>query len=577
MTESTTTTPNRSLNLKTETPTPETCKSSEHFNIIMNKIHDFFNEKKFCDVTLIAKDNIYQIEAHKMILCASSDVFLGMFGGSMREAAENKGNLDIEGPILELVIKYIYTASIELTADTVEDILRAACLLQLTPLKSLCCDFIVKQLDSSNCLGIALFAEQYNLDDLYKQSETFVCDNFGKLRKDEEFFKLDVYQLSKFLSSSDLRVDSEEDVFRSLMSWIDHDKTNREEFMSKLLHHVRFPLLTPKFIASCIEPSCKSIECERLICKAYKWHLLPEFRLSLYTEKHTQLRNFNGMVMAISGWSANGGALNIGLYYPVLNDWIYKSGIPALTFGREDFGSTSFKGKLIIAGGVLTTTKELTDRVDCLDLKTFKWSSLAPLNTKRKLFGMASLNGCIYAVGGCQGGVNFNTIEKYDPSIKQWKYVAPMNYSSPVLVCVSVTLNKLCVSIKTGQGMSTMYHHNLYDPANDTWTYDWLVTNDNLVGTGTVSVFSNDFFIAVAKNSILRYNYVIKSSEVISLGKTFVKGDCDHCEGFGDRMIAYGNNLFQEYNPFRDEWKTMPKFENTQGKVLLISNQSYNP
>lgn len=575
MTDSTSAPPSSGLNFNKTQNSTETYKSVDYFTGIMATINDFLDKKLFCDITLVSNDGSVKIQAHKMMLCASSTYFLAMFGGSMEEATKNEVTLKtIEGSILQIIINYIYTASIELTTDTVEKILIAADLLDLASLKSLCCEFIAKQLDSSNCLGIALFAEQYNLDKLYESAETFVCDNFAKLRMDEEFFKLDAHQLCKFLSSSDIRVDSEEDVFRSLMSWVEHDLINREEYMSKLLHHIRFPLLTPKFIATTIEPICKNIECERLISRAYKWHLLPEFRLSLYTAKQSQLRNFNGMVMAFGGWSNGGGKLNVGFYYPVLNEWIYKTDVPALSLGRVCFGSTTFDGKLIISGGRYVSTNEEVDRVDCLDLKNFTWTSLPPLNRKRQSHKMATVKGCIYAIGGIYNGDYQNTIEKYDPSTKTWTFVAPMT-SSTEIKCVSVTMNKLCVSIRCNMSMYSSiarYKHNLYDPDTNTWIDGWLNTQDDLFGTGMVTVIGNHFFIAVGRSSITRYNYMIKSTEVIHIKESFDSANCSYCKAFGDRMIAFGETKFQQYNPFSNEWQPMPKFENTQGRVVLVSN-----
>lgn len=66
-----------------------------------------------------------------------------------------------------------------------------------------------------------------------------------KVYKNPEFLQLDVEQLGKLLSRDDLNVPSEQDVFHALMSWVQHDLTNREKYIVELLPLIRLPLLQP--------------------------------------------------------------------------------------------------------------------------------------------------------------------------------------------------------------------------------------------------------------------------------------------------------------------------------------------
>ena len=49
------------------------------------------------------------------------------------------------------------------------------------------------------------------------------------------------------------QVVSEEPVFEAVVGWVKHDETNREEYMSQLLEHVRLPLLSAKYITDVID------------------------------------------------------------------------------------------------------------------------------------------------------------------------------------------------------------------------------------------------------------------------------------------------------------------------------------
>lgn len=55
---------------------------------------------------------------------------------------------------------------LELKEETIESLLAAACLLQLPQVIQVCCNFLMKQLHPSNCLGIRSFADAQGCVDL---------------------------------------------------------------------------------------------------------------------------------------------------------------------------------------------------------------------------------------------------------------------------------------------------------------------------------------------------------------------------------------------------------------------------
>lgn len=71
----------------------------------------------------------------------------------------------------------------ELSEETVEILLSTASLLQLHPVTKACCDFLEKQLDPCNCLGIALFAEQQSCLGLHKSALDYTHQHFMQVKK----------------------------------------------------------------------------------------------------------------------------------------------------------------------------------------------------------------------------------------------------------------------------------------------------------------------------------------------------------------------------------------------------------
>ena len=77
-------------------------------------------------------------------------------------------------------------------------------------------------------------------------------------------------------------VQSEEEVFDAVITWISHDKDNRSRHITQLLHTVRLPLLSPTKLADKIlrnefvrnNLTCRDMIDEALICS----RLIPERR-----------------------------------------------------------------------------------------------------------------------------------------------------------------------------------------------------------------------------------------------------------------------------------------------------------
>ena len=45
----------------------------------------------------------------------------------------------------------------------------------------------------------------------------------------------------------------------------------------------------------------------------------------------------------------------------------------------------------------------------------------------RKQVGVAALGGYLYAIGGCDHGKRYDTVERYDPTKDEWVDVSPMS------------------------------------------------------------------------------------------------------------------------------------------------------
>ena len=60
-------------------------------------------------------------------------------------------------------------------------------------------------------------------------------------------------------------------------------------------------------------------------------------------------------------------------------------------------------------------------------LETNQWMYVKALNTSRSGVGVGVLGEAMYAMGGYDGRSCLKTVERYDPLVDIWSFVAPTN------------------------------------------------------------------------------------------------------------------------------------------------------
>ena len=259
----------------------------------------------FCDVILRLSGQ--EFHAHKLILASCSDYFYAMFNGNMKESKERVVDINgVDVDVMKLVLNFIYTGSIPLSNDNVEDILQAANLMLIKSLKEVCCRFLETLLTVNNCLGMQKFAESYSCEALFETTTKFICDNFGYITDSDEFLQLYPAQLCPILSSDELRVLNEEKVYEALIRWTKHSLLERKKYFPELVQHIRLPMLPPDYLVDQVESETLFIEfpkCKELLVEAHHYLLLPN-RRNINQSARTRPRKYennNEILIACGG------------------------------------------------------------------------------------------------------------------------------------------------------------------------------------------------------------------------------------------------------------------------------------
>ncbi|NWR30927.1 KLHL1 protein, partial [Tachuris rubrigastra] len=430
----------------------DSCSSEEFYQAVhhaeqtFRKMESYLKQQQLCDVILIAGDR--KIPAHRLVLSSVSDYFAAMFTSDVCEAKQEEIKMEgIDPNALWDLVQFAYTGCLELKEDTIENLLAAACLLQLPQVVEVCCHFLMKLLHPSNCLGIRAFADAQGCTELMKVAHNYTMENIMEVIRNQEFLLLPAEELHKLLASDDVNVPDEETIFHALMMWVKYDMQRRCNDLSMLLAYIRLPLLPPQILADLENHVLfkDDLECQKLILEAMKYHLLPERRTLMQSPRTKPRKSTVGTLYAVGGMDNNKGATTIEKYDLRTNIWI-QAGV--MNGRRLQFGVAVVDDKLFVIGG--RDGLKTLNTVECYNPKTKAWTVLPPMSTHRHGLGVTVLEGPIYAVGGHDGWSYLNTVERWDPQSQQWTFVASM----------SIARSTVGVAALNGK----------YDPKTDTWT-----------------------------------------------------------------------------------------------------------
>ncbi|TRY83553.1 hypothetical protein DNTS_016263 [Danionella cerebrum] len=443
-----------------------------HSEQLLQGLQCLRQDGQLCDVILRVGES--KIHAHKVVLASISPYFRAMFTANLSEKETSTVEFQcIDQAALKAIVEYAYTGTVLISQETVESLLPAANLLQVRLVLEECCSFLESQLDEGNCIGIWRFAETYGCHQLCLAATKFICQHFEEVCVTEEFLELTHSELDEIVSSDDLNVLSEETVFFAIESWVKYESAERQQYLGQLLHCVRLPLLSVKFLTRLYEANHLIRDdhaCKHLLNEALKYHFMPEHRLSFQTVLCTRPRCAPKVLLAIGGKAGLFATLeSMEMYFPQTDSWMALAPLPV---PRYEFGVVVLQQKVYVMGGIATHMRQgisyrrHESTVERWDPDSNSWSSLERMSECRSTLGVVVLAGEIYALGGYDGQYYLQSVEKYQPKLKEWQPVAPMSKSRS---CFATAVLDGMVYAIGGYGPAHMNSVERYDPSKDSW------------------------------------------------------------------------------------------------------------
>lgn len=96
------------------------------------------------------------------------------------------------------------------------------------------------------------FAERYQCEDLLWNTRKFILANFKSIyaANRDDVLEMSSREVEMWISSDEIDVSAEEDVFKITLAWIDHDRSRRKVYCFELFRHVRLVYVSRDFLLS---------------------------------------------------------------------------------------------------------------------------------------------------------------------------------------------------------------------------------------------------------------------------------------------------------------------------------------
>ena len=167
--------------------------SPTKFSDIMKELNAQRDKGRLCDVVFsFEKKHIF---AHGSVLAANSPYFEMQLGKEYHSNASMKGMHVLAFPtaVVEVannLIHYMYTSSLGICSENMDELLRVACKLGMTDVIRFCSEHLEKTLNVDNWLETRLLAVQYQLESVMSSVKIFLKNHLPEVTFTKSFLEL---------------------------------------------------------------------------------------------------------------------------------------------------------------------------------------------------------------------------------------------------------------------------------------------------------------------------------------------------------------------------------------------------
>ena len=116
------------------------------------------------------------------------------------------------------LLEFVYTGNMSVAEESCHNLIATADYLLLPGFKTVACDFLKNSFTTENCLFNYYFADTYQCMELKAVCCDLVNTHFSVVMKSDGFFNRDAKQVKEWVSSDDVIVNTEEEIFKGILN-----------------------------------------------------------------------------------------------------------------------------------------------------------------------------------------------------------------------------------------------------------------------------------------------------------------------------------------------------------------------
>jgi len=461
-------------------------RNIQHPSTLISQVNDFRRENLYTDVVIETSDG--EFPAHRIVLAASGCFWSGMFRGGFTEAKLDRVNLkNMTSHVFSEILLYMYTGQINVKLESVVRLYEAGDYLQLDFITDSCISFMLGNVTSDNYLDFLKSAETYTIINLKKRVLKYICDNFGMLCGQSNFYDIPFGVVCDLLARNDLLCNSEATIVEIAARYMELNQSMTHEDKLSLVGFIRYGLIGSD-ISHQLHLLNDFIEATRVkemqsAILEYNQNTFSQPLMQSYwfkPRRKPQLLIMGGMGPRSSRVNDEG-ALDtvtvVNLIDNVMvenNNAILKLPEPLFSFATVLVGKFMF----VLGGGDSRCHAKAT--VHRYNICNNEWLALENMMCARKKHEAALVDDCIIVVGGDSEGFwsdgeyvysAKSSVESYNIASNEWRSLN--DFPKKILCAASACANGTVYrsgggedDLEIGEVYATIYR---YDSAEDVW------------------------------------------------------------------------------------------------------------
>ena len=524
--------------------------------------------EQFCDVVLEvgSGDDQARFKAHRIVLCAGSPFFYNALNSDMKEKREGVIRLEnTSKAVMEELIDYLYTGHVDVTQHNAFDLLEMADFFVIPSLKDVSSKFIARTLSSYSCLRAYYSALKYHCTELHKEARNFICTHFMSLVELEDFLNLSLEELEEWISSDELIVKGEEDVFQAIVKWLEGKECRERERFFELFRHVRLVYMSRNYVFKEVvpHPLVKNDEtCTAFVLEAMKDVSSGSEECYFAQPPRNCLKSAEDCLVFTDE------TCTICCYLPTENRW-YK-----LTDQPENL----YLHSMCASYGNLYINNADEQTIDRYDPVTNSWApvirSLSGGQVPFRSVALVNFQGFLYVIGGIKGNEHVNSVYRYSPDINVWQEDAPMSFSRSSLSAVADKETMYAIGGRTKDQLLDVVER--FDPKTNSWCKVASILEKKrychaIILRAKVFLFggfTSSVHTLVSSGNIEMYDPISNIWTAIQSTCTSAPVRCFGALNFKGAVLVAGswnqessiNLLLRVYDVDKNEWKTCAHF-----------------